>query len=238
MAVTYDTDVEVGGTNVTSLTVSITVANNPDRYLIVGVAAWDAVSAESAISSVTFNGSGTGWSQIITEVGPGALLDRSSLWGKANPDAVTASVVVTVGGTCSELGVSVLSAYNVNQTTSLGTAVSAEALSSAPSVVVTAATGDLVYDAVYAGGVLPTATVGAGQTVRANITIHAQNNSRLLASTEPGDPTVTSSWTLADTSLEWVQTAVALKAALDLALVRAAVGQLTASGGIVGTIYR
>ena len=213
MAVVYDADAEVTGENVTSLSVSLTVSNNSNRYMIVGVAGWDAAVGDSLVSSVTFGGSATGWSQIITEIGPGAATDRSSLWGKAAPAAITSSVVVAFGGTASEGGINALVAYNVNQSTPLGTASSAQGRTGTASTTVVAAVGDLVYDAVYHGGANASGLVGANQTQLANVTL-GQANSTLYASREAGSATVVMSWTLtADSNQEWVQTAVALKAA-------------------------
>jgi len=213
-SVTYNNDNEAVATNATSVTVgSFAVGNNTNRYMLVGVAAWDASTTDSAISSVSHNGSTTGWASKITEVGPFTATDRASIWGKTAPDVVSATVVVTVGGTCSELAANALSAYGVDQTTPLGTAVSSEGGGATATVTVSdAGNDDLIYDVLYASGTSVTGVAGADQTERANNTIAGAGN-RILASTQPGSTDDVMSWAITvGAGREWVQCAVAMKA--------------------------
>lgn len=215
-SVTYDNDNEATANDATSITIgAFTVGNNANRCMLVGCASYDGTVAESAISSISHNGSTTGWASVITELGPGATNDRASIWRKVAPDAVNATVVVTMGGTCSEIGANALSVYDVDQTTPIGTPASAEGTTSSPATVnVSSATGEMVYDAVYQyGGLTGTGTEGAGQTPRANAIVRTYAGARTLffASTEPGAPTVTMSWALSSPS-EWVIVACPIKA--------------------------
>lgn len=208
MPVTYVTDAEDTDVNVTSTTVPVTPSGT-NRYMAVVIAAWDASTTDSAIASVTFNGSGVGWSSLKDELGPGANVNRAALWGKVAPDAVAANVVVTYGGTVSESGVHVIVADTVNQSTPVGTAFSGEGTASPITVTVTGVgNDDLVIDGGYIHGVPSSVTAGADQTERANLLITAAN-SRIFASTQPGTAGGVMSWT--GTMDEWVQVAVALK---------------------------
>jgi hypothetical protein len=210
-SVTYDNDADNVATAATSITISgLAVGNNANRYMIVGVGTWDATAADTVVSAVTFNGSGTGWGQITSRISGDN--NRASLWGKTAPDVATASVVVTLAGTCAEIGANALSAYGVDQTTPTGAPAGADGSASAATVNVTAAADDLVYDCVYCNvGSAP--TVGASQTQRMNMVV--VTGSRILTSTEPGATTVTMSWT--GTLDFWTHTAVALKAAAGAA---------------------
>ena len=214
-SVSYDSDGENTATNATSVTISsLTVGNNANRLLIVGIAAWDGNTADSVVSSVSWNGSTTGFAEVITAVGPGASTNRSSIWRLIAPTAATASVVVTVAAATAELGANALSAYDVNQTTPLGTAVTDENTTTTATVTVSdAADDDLVYDAVYiSASSLANVAAGAGQTERMNSAITA--GSQGCASTQLGSVSGdVMSWTFTGSFSEWVQTAVALKAA-------------------------
>jgi hypothetical protein len=216
MAVTYDNDAENSGTVTTAVTVAgFAVGSNSDRYLIVAVGAWDATAGDAVVSGVTFNGSSTGWGLIQSEQGPSSVgsNNRITLWGLKNPTATTADVVVTMAGTCAEVGVHVLSVYNVDQTTPLGTPATAEGdADTVATVDVSAATDDLVYDAVF-GNVNPAAgsTAGGSQTERSEV--FPVSGTLLHTSTAPGATTTTMSWTADGEWLEWVQLGVALKAA-------------------------
>ena len=215
-SVSYDNDNEAVATEVTSLTIgAFAVGNNAQRCMLVGFISYDSTAGDSVIASVSHNGSTTGWASVITELGPGSTTDRASIWRKVAPDAVTATVVITTGGTCSELGGNALSVYGVDQTTPIAGATSAEGTTSQPSLNVAAATGDLVYDVMYAyGGLTDSGVAGASQIERTNAIVYTYIGAQtlVLASTEPGAATVTMSWTLTNIT-EWVQVACAIKAA-------------------------
>lgn len=211
-SVTYDNDNEAVALAATSVTVgAFTVGSNANRCMVVGVAGWDASTADSLVSSVSHNGSTTGWTSVITRLwNANTSDDRTSIWRKVAPDAVSATVVVTTGGTSSELSANALSVYDVDQTTPTAGAVGTDGTSGAISTTVTAATDDLVYAVCYSNASGGAATVGAGQTSRANTTI--AGNVLLLASTEPGATSVAMTWTRSG-NLDWVQAGCALKVA-------------------------
>ncbi len=106
MAVGYDTSTSGEGTSVSSKTVSITVANNRERYLVIHIETGD---AGNTVSSVVFNSSETA-TQLYT-----IATSTNTIWayGLANPTATTANVVVTFSGAPNRCSVIVSSFYNV-----------------------------------------------------------------------------------------------------------------------------
>lgn len=225
-SVTYDNDGEAtSATTVSSITIgAFAVGNNTDRCMVVGAVAYAGTAANNVVSTISHNGSTTGWASVISRVGPaGNPNNRSSMWRKVAPDVATVTVVVTMVGVCDELGVNATSVYGVDQTTPMGTGAGADGVSTDPTatVNVSAATGDMVYDAVYAyGSGTFVATAGASQTPRANTLIEDYGGNAkayILASTEPGATTVTMSWTLTGGNTEWVTVACAIKASAGAA---------------------
>jgi len=212
-SVSYDNDNEATATAATSVTIgAFAVGNNANRHMIVGVASWDTLGADSTVSTVSHNGSTAGWAQIIMVPDPAVDgTNRSALWGKTAPDVVTATVVVTMGGTCAEIGANALSSYGVDQATATGTPASATGDNVGnPTVTVSGVlTGELVYDTMYVGKAISAA--GADQTLRANSTI--VGTSTLTASTQPGSAGGVMSWTMVDSDTGWAICAVAIKAA-------------------------
>lgn len=206
MAVTYDNDAETSGQSVSSLTINdFTVGDNSNRYLIVGIAGWD--SAPPSVSSVSWKGDSTGWTELAT-IGNGYF---SHLWGKKSPAAGTGDVVVTLTGACDELGINVLSVYNVDQTIPAGTPATSDGTSSPALVTITGMEdGDLIYDAGYLyGSSLSTPTIGANQTERANLDIGGFG-AYVVASTQLGSAGGEMSWSGSGMS-EWALAATALK---------------------------
>lgn len=211
-SVTYNNDNEAVAANATSVTISsFVVGNNANRVLLVGHAAWDSTAGDSLIAGVTWNGSATGWASVLTRLITSGT-DRASLWRLIAPTATTASVVVTATATTAEFGANVLSAYDVHQTTPLGTAVGGDGLAT-PATVTVGSVGvdDLLYDTTYYSSSAVSATVGADQTSRAVGTL--SGFSQILVSTQPGTAGGVMSWTLGGSSVEWVQCAVAIKPA-------------------------
>lgn len=116
MAVAIDTSAITSQTTAqSSITRSITVASNSNRCLYAFVYCTNSVT----ISSVVFN-----TSESMTEVFNVAQgSDRLALYRLKNPTATTANVVATFSGDSdSESVLNVISLYNVDQTTSEGTA--------------------------------------------------------------------------------------------------------------------
>ena len=213
-SVTYDNDIDAIGNNVSSITMtSFTVGNRPNRAMVVSINSWDLVPATSVVTAVTFNGSGTGWSQIGT--GLDASDDRASIWGLIAPAVVTGSVVVTFAATCNEVGACAISLWDVRQTnaftgfaTGAGTGTTS-ATSTATATDVTAA--DMVVDTLMAYGDSQGAgTVGADQTSRQNTLIEPGAYSR--ASTQPGTAGGVMTWSLTATAnIFWSAAAVTVK---------------------------
>lgn len=203
-SVTYDTDNEAVGSGANSVTIgSFAVGNNANRCMVVGVAAWSETAGDTVVSTISHNSSTAGWASVINDLGPGAGTNRCSIWRKVAPAVVSSTVVVTMVGTCAELGANALSVWDVNQTTPIGTAASAEGFGDDPltaTVNVTAATGDLVYDVVdaYSQSGEVVGTVGALQTQRANTVLvdYGSVRTMMFVSTEPGAATTTMSWSL------------------------------------------
>ena len=222
MAATYDADTESATTGATSLTFALTVANQAERGIIMGVSAWDPTAGDTLPSGITYAGA-------TLDRAIGNRLDangnRSTLKGKTAPATGANNVVVTMPNACEELGANALSAYAVDQTTPFGTYASAEGVASPATVNVSAAVGDLVYDVLYGNGTPAQWTADASQATRAEQAI--TGDAVCLASTEAGAATVTMSWTKTG-SVAWCQSAVSLKAA-------AAGGVIEADGSASGT---
>jgi hypothetical protein len=189
--------------------------------MIVGGCSYSGTVGNAVVASVSHNGSTAGWSQVI-DTPDATNTTHLFLWRKVAVDVVSATVVVTFAGGCTELAANALSAYDVHQTTPMGTPVGIDggtiASPGTATSNVAAATDDLVYDIVYSyGGITSGVTVGAGQAQRANAVVITYAGARTVfgASTEPGATTVTMSWTLTgDTEdVYWMQVSCAIKVA-------------------------
>lgn len=88
---------------------------------------------------------------------------------------------------------------------------SATAISTAPSVVVTSAVGDLVMDVVASDAASQTFTVGAGQTLDVAQNSLTGTDPRVAASREAGAASVTMSWALS-LSDQWLISALSIPA--------------------------
>lgn len=195
-AVAFDaaTTGTVGGAN--ALTFSHTVgAGGADRLLIV------AVSIDNrTVQSVTYGG------VAMTNVGTatnGAQI--SSMWRLIAPATGANNVVVTLSGGGTDIVAVATSYTGVDQTTPLGTPVTATGNSVTASVAVTSATGEIVVDSVSSN--LGTLTVGEGQTQRGN---GVGGDNQGGSSTEPGATSVTMSWTIGSSSA-WASVGVSIK---------------------------
>jgi hypothetical protein len=221
-SVTYDNDNEAFAVSGTSITIgAFAVGSNVNRAMVVGGTSYSATGANGAVSTVSHNGSTTGWNSVISQVS-GDGLQRVFIWRKVAVDVVSATVVVTFVGECTEIGVNAMSVYDVHQTTPMGTAVGIDggtiASPGTATINVSGETNDLVYDVVYSyGGTTSIITVGAGQTQRMNniIATYGGARSTLGVSTEAGATTVTMSWDLSgDTDdVYWMMVGCAIKVA-------------------------
>jgi len=203
------TTTAVSSVNVNSLTWSHTVAVVANRFLLVSLSFRDGnVSA----TSVTYGGAAL--TLIGVQNAPGTN-NRTEMWYRIAPTAGTANVVVNMSASKEIVGVSV-SYAGVNQSTPLGTHVCASNTSTAASVAVSSAAGQLVVDAVTANGDANSLTAGASQTQLWN-TVSANGsaaaNARSGGSTKAGASSTTMSWTLG-VSKPWSICAVPLLVAL------------------------
>jgi uncharacterized repeat protein (TIGR01451 family) len=173
-----------------SLSWSHTIGAGSNRLLLVGVS----INAGTTVSSVTWG------AQALALVGAQngqATQSRSEIWSLVAPASGTGTITVNMSA-AAVFGAGGASFSGVDQTTPLGTFVSAGNNSTTPTVTVTSAAGELVFDTLAARGDSLTATVGAGQTQLWNYTTGSSPNDVIGASsTEPGAASVTMSWTLA-----------------------------------------
>ena len=182
MAVAFDASSSGSASLTSSLTFSHTCSGT-ERVLIVGVV----INANAAsVSTVTYN------SVSLTFIGSAINTGdtRVELWGLIAPSTGANNIVVTVSNSTSFFCAGGTSFTGADQTTAWNGLQTATGSSSAQSVTVTSATGNMVTDCVST--VTFTPTVGAGQTQRWS-TSASLSNAR--GSTETGAASVTMSWT-------------------------------------------
>jgi len=141
----------------TTLSWSHTVGVVPNRLLIVGVSI---ATATTSVSSVTYGAQSL--SLVGTQNGQG-MQNRIELWSLLAPPSGTATVTVTLG-LPAVFGGGAASFADVDQTTPLGTFVSAGGNSTTPTVTVSSGPGDVVVDTVAARGDTLTLTPDPSQT--------------------------------------------------------------------------
>ena len=182
------------------------VGSGADRLLIVGVSWHEWVAGTPTVSSITFGGVG------LTRLGGLVAGQKASdIWYLKNPANSTANIVVTLSaGGAEYVVVGATSWTGVDQTTTFGTLATANGSSTAPSVNVSSAAGEVVHDNLSVNAA-PTITVGADQTQRWNQTTATSQQSG-AGSSEAGAATVTMSWTLS-VSKAWAIAGVSIKAA-------------------------
>ena len=124
------------------------------------------------------------------------------------PATGTNNLVATFSGNVFDVGMGSVSFTGADQTTPLGTAVTATGTSTTPSVTVSSAAGEIVVDglAIIHGGTL---TVGGSQTQRWN-EIALGGTIKYAGSTQGGAASTTNTWTNS-TSQVWAQGAVPVK---------------------------
>lgn len=151
-SVTFDAAASGFTGNGTSVTISHTVANQPNRHMSAGASFVN--GAGQVLSTVVFNGS-EGLTQSTTDVSGNR---KSELWYRLAPTATTANVVFTItvaaanGFVCGTL-----SAYGAHQSIpySNGAGTTSNGISTAPSLTVVSAASELVFiNVCYRTGVL------------------------------------------------------------------------------------
>lgn len=216
-AIAIDVTSEGGGTT-SPITVSHTVSGS-DRYLICHAFLYK-TGANETVSTWTWNGS-ENLTQIATTFNGDV---RVEFWGLKNPTTGNHNWVMTASAN-TDLVAGCASYTGVNQTTPLGTAVTGGDASTAPSVTVSSASGELVVDALAVNSPSGSGySLGAGQTERWSHSISGGNFNapEAVSSTEAGAGSVTMSYTL-NNAWNWALAAVPL---------------LPASGGGGGAVSR
>ena len=197
-----------GSTQRPSITISHTTSG-AERLMLVGVSMNN--NQSETVSTVTYNGASLDPVGAATE----GTDTRVEIWRLLAPATGTHDVVITFSASVRNgAKAGVMTFTNVDQTTPLGTFVPANGNSAGPATVdVTSATDELVFDTSSCEG-CSTMTVGPGQSQRWAVNALEGSTSILQtlarASTEPGDTTVTMSWTLGATNA-WAIGAVPIK---------------------------
>jgi hypothetical protein len=102
----------VNGSPLSTLTLSHVVANQDDRILLVAVHVEDANTLDRTVSGITYNGIPL---TFLDFQETSVLNNRIELWYLLAPPVGTFSVVVTMGGTCTNLSAGVIGIYNAMQ---------------------------------------------------------------------------------------------------------------------------
>ncbi|WP_040549672.1 carboxypeptidase regulatory-like domain-containing protein [Pedosphaera parvula] len=183
--------------NGSSLTFAHTTGAGTNGLLLVGVS----TDNSTTVSSVTYGGIN------LTNVGgataPGNPKPRAEIWSLPNPPVGSNNVVVTLSGSANIVA-GAATFTGVSQTAPLGNFTGTSSSSGSPSVSVSSASGELVFDTVSAGA---SVTPGAGQTQRWNQTQAAISGG---SSTQPGAASTTMAWTVND---KWAIGVVPIKPA-------------------------
>lgn len=201
-AIAIDATSEGGGQTAT-VTVSHTVSGS-DRYLICHAFLY---GNSQSVSTWTWNTS-ENLTSITSAVNGSAKVE---MWGIKAPSTGTHNWVLTATGS-TDIVAGCGSYTGVNQTTPLGTASQGAGASTAPSVTVSSAAGELVVDGLAVDSPSGSGyTLGAGQTERWSHTVAGGNfnNPEAVSSTEAGAASVTMSYTL-NNSWNWALAAVPL----------------------------
>jgi MSHA biogenesis protein MshQ len=218
----------------TGATINVThTVSGTDRLMLVGISTAGAVSGLTIISVVW---DPTGVDEALTLVGSqtqSAGDAKMWIYQKLAPTTGTNTLRVRFSSGLKAKVVGVVSFTGVDQSTPLGTFVSAQGLSNSASVSVTSATGELVFDTVAVEDAA-SMTVGANQTQLWNL----QSGATLGGgSTEAGAASVTMSWS-PSSSEKWAIGAVPIKPAAGAPAAGGfnAYETSTAAGAITGVI--
>jgi len=190
MAIAFDAASSVSGTNVSSLSWSHATASLTNGIVIVtgGGYNWAAWS----VSNCTYDA--VGITKKFDYVRPSGDKDHITAWYKVAPAAGSKQIVLSFSATLETAAAGAVTLSGVDQSTPLDTAATAAGSSGNPTVAVSSATDDLVFDIVlvsYGSG--GTITPDASQTQRwEKESIGAYSYG---CSTKPGAASVTMTWT-------------------------------------------
>lgn len=202
-AVAHDATTTFTATNATSVSGSHTPVSTTNGIAEICVS-WQR-SPLGTLDSVTYNGSAATLVAGVNEGFTGTR--RVELWRYIGPPSGASTVTATFDATKNDMRMHVSTYTGVDQTTPHGTAVTASGTSTTASVTVTSAAGELVIDCAMTANSAAVATVGAGQTQRANF--GDATNHLHLGSEEAGAASTVMSWTF--TADGWGTIGVPLK---------------------------
>ncbi|OGO31545.1 MAG: hypothetical protein A2Z29_10745 [Chloroflexi bacterium RBG_16_56_11] len=194
--------------DVTQLTVPHNTGSGNNRLMLISTYAKGGTLYN--VSSVTYNGQPAQYVGRDSNGGNGIITE---IWKLVAPTSGTYNVVVTWAGEHNYgCVVGVITFTGVNQTTPLGTAVTANGDSQLATVNVSSSTDELVFDATGQDNkdVTSDMTPGANQTQQWQVL--SPSYAKGAASTEAGAATVTMSWSWT-TDTEWAIVAVPVKPA-------------------------
>ena len=217
MALAIDAVTDAAGSGAGPFTWAHTCAGS-DRVLLVGISYYD---SGDTVSAVTYN------SVALTVVSSSTVSNgqyTSTMYRLIAPATGSNTVSVTFTGSVFDFGAGAVSFTGADQTTPLGTAVTATGTDTTPTVTVTSASGEIVVDAltiVHSG----TLTVDGSQSQRWN-SAGASGHIKYAGSTEAGAATTTMSWSNS-TSQAWAISGVSVK---PVASAAAGVRQLCLTG--------
>jgi prepilin-type N-terminal cleavage/methylation domain-containing protein len=185
-----------------SITISHTTGSGSDRLMLVGVSMNN--DGYETVTGVTYNGTA------LTLVGSEATTDdaRVEIWRLVAPSTGTHNVVITFSAALlQEAHAGVMTFAGVDQTTPLGTFVSANHDASTPATVdIPSASGELVFGVVASE--YEALTASSGQDERWNLSVSSTYGAGGTAA--GAAPTVTMSWNL-DAAQHWAMGGVSIK---------------------------
>lgn len=200
------------GSTGSSITISLTVGNNNNRLLVVGVMSEEpgAPTGNLVVSGITYDG--VALTKIDADQETGASTTRCELWYLLNPNTGTHNVVITFTGSIQGAFGGAISYYGVKQVAPEISA-KAHATGTDPTVtLITSASNALVVDSVVNGTEGNTLTLDSG-TQRFNTnagTILDAGMSEVIQAT-PGS--VSRNWTISASS-RWAQVAASFAPAI------------------------
>ncbi len=229
-SITQDSVSSAQTTAASTLTFAHTVGSGSNGLLLVEVTL---NKGGTTVSSVTYNGTSLTYLNSASQ----AMMD-AEIWYLKAPASGTYNVVVTTSGNADSLAAGATSYFNVNQTTPLGTAATANGKTNPPtaSVTVSSASGDVVVAvaAVHQG---TTYTAGSNQTELWNQNYGSGSGGQSMlgvSDSEPGASSVTASWSVAigGGGGEWAEVGVSINpAAVSTTYGQSQTFTATVSGG-------
>jgi hypothetical protein len=202
MAIAYDSSATVaGGTSTNTRTIALN--NAAGDIIVVGTICAD--GAPATVTGVTYNS--VALAQITNFTQLFSSNYRLECWYLVAPATGANNAIITWSASQARVCGVAVSFSGVHQTVPFGTVAKATGSSTAITVDVSSAAGELVFDIAACIGPGGDMTVGASQTQR----VQSASDDRIGLSTEAGAATVTMSWTIANVA--WGIGGIALKPA-------------------------